>query len=93
MSSLVEINDSQSERLQRIAAEKGVRPNELLEEALELLFLQADREKVNEEEQAFLRQLEAEGHGLPRVRTRPPFDKDAVTNTHSVPIDAEALCR
>ena len=50
MSSLVEIKDSQSARLEKIAFEKGVTPNALLEEALELLFQQTEREKISREE-------------------------------------------
>lgn len=86
MSSLVEIQDSQSERLKKIAADKGVTPNALLEEALELLFQQAEREKIGREEQAFLKQLEAENGASFPIRTRPPFNKDEITITHTVPI-------
>jgi predicted transcriptional regulator len=87
MSSLVEIKDSQSERLQKIASDTGVMPNVLLEEALELLFQQTDREKIRQEELAYLSQLEAEDDGSLRVQTRPPFKKEGLTITHSVPVE------
>ena len=87
MSSLVEIKDSQSERLQKIASETGVRPEELLEEALELLFQQTDREQIKQEELAYLRQLEAEDDGSLKVQTRPPFRKGTFTITHGLPVE------
>ena len=87
MSSLIEIKDSQSERLQRIASETGVMPDVLLEEALELLFQQTDREKIRQEEEVYLKQLEAEDDGLLQVRTRPPFQKKHLTILHSVPVE------
>jgi len=93
MSSLVEIKDSQSERLHRIAAETGVRPDVLLEEALELLFQQADREKARQEEEAFLRQLEEEDNGSLQVKTRPPLKKEEFTITHEVLVDTPILRR
>lgn len=54
MGHLIEINESQSV-LQKMAAEKGVTPDTLLEEALTLLFQQDDREQAEREELAFLR--------------------------------------
>src|SRR5579862_6255184 len=93
MSSLIEIKDSQSERLQKIASEKGVMPNVLLEEALELLFQQADMEKGLQDEQAFLTQLEGEDDGSFEVQTRSPFNMDGLTITHSVPVNAATLRR
>lgn len=93
MSNLVEIKDSQSERLNRIAAETGIMPDVLLEEALELLFQQTDREKARQEEQDFLRQLEAEDDGSLQVKTRPPFRKEDFTITHEVPVETPILRR
>ena len=93
MSCLMEIKDSQSERLLRIASEKGVMPDVLLEEALELLFQQADRENAMQEELAFLKRLKTECEDSPWVHTRPPFDTEAVTITHVVPVDAAMLHR
>ena len=87
MSSLVKIKDSQSERLRKIANETGVRPDLLLEEALELLFQQTDREKMKQEELAYLRQLEAEDDGSLKVQTRPPFRKGGFTITHGIPVE------
>ena len=87
MSSLVEIKDSQSERLQRIASDTGVMPNVLLEKALDLLFQQADKERVRQEEQAYLTQLETEDDGSLRPQTRQPFKKEGLTITHSVPVE------
>ena len=93
MSSLVEIKDSQSERLQRIASETGVTSNVLLEEALELLFQQADRLKSRQEELDFLRQLETEDDGSLQIRARSPFNIDEVTITHAVPVDPASVRR
>ena len=93
MSSLVEIKDSQSARLEKIAFEKGVTPNALLEEALELLFQQTEREKISREEQAFLKQLEAENGAAFSIQTRPPFNREEITITHTVPIDPATLRR
>ena len=86
----MEIKASQSERLQKIASERGVTPNTLLEAALELLFQQADREKALQEEQAFLRQLEAENTKSLSVRTRQPFKMEEIVITHTVPVDPTA---
>lgn len=84
LGSLVEIKESQSARLQQIAAEKGVTPNALLEQALELLFQQEDREQVAHEEQALLRQLQAEGQISSSARKRSPFHPDEIILTHTI---------
>ena len=91
MGSMIEIKENQSARLQQIASEKGVTPNALLEEALELLFQQADREQAAREEQAFLSQLQAEGNVSTSARTRPPFRNEEITITHKVPADPTTL--
>lgn len=88
MSSLVEIKDNQAERLQKISAETGVRLDALVEEALELLFLKADRDKVEQEERDYLRQLEAEDDGSLQVKTRSPFRKTEIKVTHVIPVEA-----
>jgi hypothetical protein len=93
MSSLIEIKDSQSERLQKIAAETGIMPNALVEEALELLFQQTDRDKMKQEELAYLRRLEAEDDGSIQVQIRPPFKKEGLTITHAVPLETVTLRR
>jgi predicted transcriptional regulator len=93
MNCLVKIKDAQSERLQKIAAETGMTRDVLLEEALELLFQQADREKARQEEQDFLRQLEAKDDGLLQVKTRPPFRKEDFTITNEVPVETPILRR
>lgn len=90
MSSIIEINANQSARLQQMASEKGVTPDVLLEEALEPLFQQADREQAGREEQAFLHQLQAEGNVSTLRRTRPPFNTEEITITHAVPVDPGA---
>ena len=87
MGSNIEINASQSVRLQQMASEKGVTPDVLLEEALELLFQQADRKQAAREEQAFLHQLQAEGNVSVSARTRPPFNTEEITITHTVTVD------
>ena len=91
MSSLIEINDSQSERLNKIASEKGVMPNLLIEEALELLFQQTERELGLRAERAYLSELEAEGDGSLEIQTRAPFKRGEFKITHSVPVKADAL--
>ena len=93
MSSLIEIKDCQSERLQKIASEKGVMAGVLIEEALELLFQQTEREKGIQDEMTFLTQLEAEDDGSLEVQTRLPFKMDGLTVTHSVPVEAATLRR
>jgi len=93
MSSIVEIKESQSARLQQIASEKGVTTDALLEQALELLFQRADREQAAREEQALLRQLQAEGNISALARTRPPFNPDEITITHTVSVDPDAFQR
>jgi predicted transcriptional regulator len=93
MSSMIEIKDSHSERMQRIASEKGVMPDVLIEEALELPFQQADIEAGLKDERTFLNHLEAEDDGSFEVQTRSPFNSDLLTITHSVPIEAAILHR
>jgi hypothetical protein len=83
----VKCKDSQSERPQKIASETGVMPTLLVEEALELLFQQADRERARQEEQVYLKQLEAEDDSSLNVQTRPPFRKGDFTITHEVPVE------
>ena len=90
MGSMVEIQEGQSARLQQIASEKGIDPNALVEEALNLLFQQADREQAAQEEQAFLTRLQAEGN-VSVARTRLPFNMDNVTVTHRVSVDPATL--
>jgi hypothetical protein len=93
MSSLIEIKDSQSERLRKIASDRGVMPDVLMEEALELFFQQADRENGVLDVRAFLKQLQEVDDGSLEVHTRPPFKLDRLTVTHSVPAGASTLRR
>ncbi|MCW3100846.1 MAG: hypothetical protein JWL77_6464 [Chthonomonadaceae bacterium] len=44
-------------------------------------------DKARQEEQAFLRQLEAEDDGSLQVKTRPPFKEEDFTITHEVPVE------
>lgn len=93
MSNLVELKDSQLKRLQSISIEKGVAPNILLENALDLLFQQTDRERICDEELAFLRQLESETDLASLTKTRLPFKKEEIEITQAILMDPVDLHR
>jgi hypothetical protein len=94
----VQVADYRAKRLEQLAAERGVTENALIEEALDLLFReqerQAAREEALREDWEQLRQLEAElGPIPPSSRPVLKINPEDIVPFAGTPIDPDRIRR